>query len=66
MAKVIRAKYEGGVLKPLDPLDLEEGEEVVIVLKDDIVEFARRVRKHVQALVEPSELLSRERERFDW
>ena len=48
----------------MNSLDLEEGEEVVIVLMKDIVEFARRVRKRVQASEEPSELLSRERERF--
>lgn len=26
-------KYENGVLKPLEPLDIEEGEEVQIILK---------------------------------
>ena len=30
MSKAIRVKYENGVLKPLDPVDLEEGEEVVV------------------------------------
>ena len=30
MARVVRAKYEDGVLKPLEKLDLEEGEEVVV------------------------------------
>ena len=25
MSKVVRVKYENGVLKPLEPLDLEEG-----------------------------------------
>jgi predicted DNA-binding antitoxin AbrB/MazE fold protein len=30
---VVRARYEGGVLKPLEPLDLEEGEEVVVVIR---------------------------------
>ena len=35
MAKVIRVRYEGGVLKPLEKLDLKEGESVrVIVLRD--------------------------------
>ena len=27
---MVRARYEGGVLKPLEPLDLKEGEEVTI------------------------------------
>ncbi len=31
MSKAIRVKYENGVLKPLDPVNLKEGEEVVVV-----------------------------------
>ncbi len=30
MLRAIRAKYEKGVLKPLEPIELEEGEEVLI------------------------------------
>lgn len=30
MAKIIRVRYEKGVLKPLEPLRLKEGEEVLI------------------------------------
>jgi len=30
MSKVVRAKYEKGVLKPLEPVELKEGEEVII------------------------------------
>ena len=33
MSKVIRVKYEGGVLKPLEPLDLEEGEELILEVR---------------------------------
>jgi len=33
MAKVIRAKYENGVLKPLEELDLKEGDEVEIIIR---------------------------------
>ena len=33
MSKVIRVKYENGVLKPLEKLDLEEDEEVEIVIR---------------------------------
>lgn len=29
-ARVVRARYEGGVLRPLEPLQLEEGEEVLV------------------------------------
>lgn len=32
MSKVIRVKYEKGVLKPLEPLELREGEERLVVL----------------------------------
>ncbi len=30
---MVRARYEGGVLRPLEPLDLKEGEEVVLTLR---------------------------------
>jgi len=34
MARIVRARYENGVLKPLEKLDLREGEEVIVVLKN--------------------------------
>ncbi|MCE4599459.1 MAG: antitoxin family protein [Desulfurococcales archaeon] len=34
MSKVIRARYEKGVFKPLEPLDLEDGVEVTLEVKD--------------------------------
>ena len=33
MPKVIRVRYEKGVLKPLEKLELEEGEEVEVVIR---------------------------------
>ncbi len=33
MSKVIRVRYEKGILKPLEPVDLEEGEEVVVFIR---------------------------------
>ena len=33
LLKVIRVKYEKGVLKPLEPVELEEGEELVIFIR---------------------------------
>lgn len=33
MARVIRVRYEDGVLKPLEKLDLSEGEEVEVVIR---------------------------------
>jgi len=67
LSKVIRVKYEKGVLKPLEPLSLEEGEEAVVVLKEDLVGYARRVRRSLAGQgEEPSEILSRERGRLEW
>ncbi len=34
VSKAIRVKYENGVLKPLEPIDLREGEELVVVVRD--------------------------------
>ncbi len=33
MSKVIRVKYENGVLKPLEPVELREGEEIVVFIR---------------------------------
>lgn len=38
MTKVIRVRYENGVLKPLEPVDLEEGKEVVVRIEERIRE----------------------------
>ena len=38
MSKAIRVRYEKGVLKPLEPLDLREGEEVKIRIERSIRE----------------------------
>jgi predicted DNA-binding antitoxin AbrB/MazE fold protein len=34
VSKAIRVKYENGVLKPLEPVDLREGEELIVVVRD--------------------------------
>ncbi len=44
MSKVIRVKYEKGVLRPLEPLDLREGEEVRIKIE-------RSVRERLKDLI---------------
>jgi len=36
MAKAIRVRYENGVLKPLEKLDLKEGEELEIIIRRKI------------------------------
>ena len=51
MQRILRAVYRGGVLKPLERLDLEEGEEVLVRIEESIVSIARRYReKHGAAL----------------
>ena len=54
----VRAKYENGVLTPLEPLDLEEGKEVVVSIEDatpqakgkeSILEMFERLRESVPA-----------------
>lgn len=45
MARVIRVRYEGGVLRPLEKLDFKEGEELIVVVKGrSFYELARRIR----------------------
>jgi len=36
MSKVVRAKYENGVLKPLESLELKEGEEVQVRIERNL------------------------------
>ena len=46
MSRVIRARYEKGVLKPLEPIELREGEEVFVRLEtyEDRVKKLRKYR----------------------
>ena len=44
MSKVIRVRYENGVLKPLEPVDLEEGEEVLVTVKRDVRKVLKKYR----------------------
>ena len=44
MSKVVRVRYEKGVLKPLEPLDLEEGEEALITIKRDVRRVLNKYR----------------------
>ncbi len=59
MSRVIRVRYENGVLKPLDSVDFEEGEELLV----KVVEIERRrrfLRKYRGVLgPAPKELLDR-------
>ena len=38
MIRTIRARYSGGLLEPLEPLALEEGEEIELTLDDQVHE----------------------------
>ncbi len=43
--KVVRVRYEKGVLKPLEKLDLREGEELTIIIKGrSFYELARELQ----------------------
>ncbi len=59
LSKVIRVRYEKGVLKPLEPLEFREGEEVLI--KIIAVEERRRLLKRHRGTLGPApkELLDR-------
>ena len=64
MAKEVDAVYEKGVLKPLERVDLREGERVKLIIKrergvitsEDIQEIARIVEKLPKVKVEEEEL----------
>ncbi len=38
MSKVIRVRYEDGVLKPLEPLGFSEGDELIVEVKEQVSE----------------------------
>ncbi len=51
MPRVIRARYEGGVLRPLERVDdLDEGEEVEVVIKRKV--FTERDYQEVRRTLE--------------
>ncbi len=59
MAKVIRVRYEKGVLKPLEPLEFREGEEILVKIIA-VEERKKFLRRHRGALgPAPKELLDR-------
>ncbi len=46
MSRVIRVRYENGVFKPLEPVELPEGKELIVRIIDveDRIEKLRRYR----------------------
>ncbi|MCE4619398.1 MAG: antitoxin family protein [Desulfurococcales archaeon] len=62
MARVVRVRYERGVLKPLEELDLNEGEELTVVIKGrSFYEVARELQ--VEAREDVDKLVSEVRGR---
>jgi len=59
LSRVIRVRYERGVLKPLDSVDFEEGEELLVKVVG--VERKRRVLRKYRGVLGPvpKELLDR-------
>jgi len=63
MAKVIRARYENGVLKPMEKLDLKEGEEVrIVVLPKEFSELIEEIE--IEAKEDVNKILREGRERW--
>ena len=63
MSKVIRVRYEKGVLKPLEPLELREGEEVRIqVLPEEFPELVDKLS--VETSEDVDKILREFRERW--
>lgn len=47
MPKIIEAIYENGVFKPLEKVELKEGEKVKIKLAENLVEKTKKYRVRV-------------------
>ncbi len=44
MAKIIEVVYEDGVFKPLEKVDLKEGERLKVEIKESLVDKLRKYR----------------------
>ena len=62
MSNVIRARYEKGVLKPLEPVEIGEGEEVRIqILPDEFPDLLDKVKAEASDDVDKALREARER-----
>ena len=62
MSNVIRASYEKGVLKPLEPIEIGEGEEVRIqILPDEFPDLLDKVKAEASDDVDKALREARER-----
>jgi predicted DNA-binding antitoxin AbrB/MazE fold protein len=70
VAKIVEAVYENGVLKPLEKLDLRDGQRVkIMIVEKDFIEVAREIRMHLGKKLREKDLVEElvyERERFGW
>ncbi len=61
LSKVIRVRYEKGVLKPLEPVEFREGEEVIVSIERKIAhglaELVESLRKETPKVDNPERLL---------
>ncbi len=61
MARAIRVRYENGVLKPLERVDLKEGEEVIVRIERKIAyglaELIENLRAETPKIDNPVEVL---------
>jgi len=66
MARVVRVRYENGVLRPLERLDLGEGEEVrILILPKEFPELVEEVK--AEAREDADKVLREGRERWvEW
>jgi len=42
MQKIIKAIYEDGVFKPLEKVNLKEGTKIDIIIKNELIEMAKK------------------------
>ncbi|RLG86763.1 MAG: hypothetical protein DRO39_02315 [Thermoprotei archaeon] len=68
MARVIEAVYENGVLRPLEKLDLKDGQHVkIMIIEKDFIQVAREIRMRLRKRLGDKDLVKEliyERERF--
>ncbi len=49
----MRVRFEEGVLKPLEPVELKEGEQVIVIIKKGgLVELARNLRRETRVSID--------------
>jgi predicted DNA-binding antitoxin AbrB/MazE fold protein len=50
LSKIVKVRYEKGILKPLEPVDLQEGEERIAILVP-VDEVRRRIPKKYRGIL---------------